>query len=350
MIYSRLRFFTFSASLSLLGLAAASAGCSSDSDDGKTSNAGGGPSTGGGTGSGGQSSGGQSNTGGQSSTGGGNNAGVVVGNFQVEIVPKSATEGTTGIIGKVYDGPNPSLMKWSLVEEDGDCILEKPKAPFCDPACGADVCVDDNVCQAYPNVKSVGEVKVTGIGASEFALIEVNGSYQKPPTLELSFPPFEAGAAVRFAAAGGDFAPFSVETAAIAPLVVTSMNLALDPAAPLELTWEPAADPSASVVEVNLDISHHGGTKGQVRCETSDDGSLSIGATLIAQLIDLGVAGFPTIHLSRRSVGGAEIEAGRVELTVHADAEMAVEVPGVQSCTNDDECDSGDCRDDLTCG
>jgi hypothetical protein len=352
----------FSAGLFLVAVAGLSYGCSSsEGDDDGNSSTGGSSSTGGGASTGGSSSGGAQSTGGSSSGGAQQGSGgaavsdVLVGNFQVEIVPTSATEGTTGVIGKVYDGPSPSLLKWTLVETIGDCLLETPEAPFCDPACGADVCVDTNVCQAYPAVKKVGDVSVTGLTAADgttapFTLIEVNGNYQKPPAVELAFPPFEAGDAVRFEAAGGDVGAFALEATAIAPLVVTSANLALDPASPLVLEWEPAANPDGSKIFVKLDISHHGGTKGQIRCEAADTGSVTLDASLISQLIDLGVAGFPTVQLSRRSVGSANVPAGRVDLTIHADAELSVDVPGVVSCNDDTMCDGGTCQEDRTCG
>jgi hypothetical protein len=271
----------------------------------------------------------------------------------LEIVPTSPTEGRANIIGKVFAGAYPSTKIWNHADESGDCVLEIPRVPFCNPACGSDACVADGVCQAYPAVKQVGDVVVTGLnaldGSTSFTLIEVNGTYQKPPAVELAWPIFEEGGAVRFDAAGGDFTPFSLEAKGIAPLVVTSGNLALDPEASLDLTWEPASDPEDSIVHVQLDISHHGGTKGHIQCETADDGSLSIAAPLISQLIDLGVAGFPTILLSRRSVGSALVSAGRVDLTIYSNQELAVEVPGLVSCTDNSQCESGVCGPDLKC-
>jgi len=194
---------------------------------------------------------------------------------------------------------------------------------------------------------------VTGLntldGSPSFTLIEVNGTYQKPPAVELAWPLFDEGAQVRFEAAGGEFSPFALEAKGIQPLFVTSGNLALDPESSLDLTWEPASDPDASFIEVQLDISHHGGTKGHILCKTADTGSLSIAAPLISELIDLGVAGFPTILLSRRSVGSATISVGRVDLTLYANQELAVDVPGVVSCTTNEECESGMCGTDLKC-
>ncbi len=291
-------------------------------------------------------------TAGTSGNGGSND---LVGTFQVQVAPDpgTATTGVASILGKVASGPTPASVQWELVQEVGDCSLEKPKVPFCDPACGSDVCVADGVCQAYPTAKDAGEVRVTGVktadGSSDFTLLRVAGSYQPPGSIKLAFPPFEEGAPIRFEAAGAEIPAFAIDGAGIAPLVVTGDAPAIEPEKPLTLTWEPAADPDASVLRVKLDISHHGGTKGMIECETRDTGSLTIDAGLVQDLVDLGVAGFPTVILTRRAVSSAATSAGRVDLAVYSDLELSIGVPGVVSCTDNEDCPSGTCLPDLTC-
>ncbi len=71
---------------------------------------------------------------------------------------------------------------------------------------------------------------------------------------------------------------------------------------------------------------------------------------MIERLANLGVAGFPTIVVTRVSVGSAVIRAGRIDLTVYSDVERSVEVPGLVSCTDDSQCSGGSsCQSDLTC-
>jgi hypothetical protein len=103
-------------------------------------------------------------------------------------------------------------------------------------------------------------------------------------------------------------------------------------------------------VHVKLDISHHGGSKGEIACDVDDKGALTIASELISALLDLGVAGFPTVRVTRHLEGEAKIPAGRVQLIVSSLAEEAVVVPGLVSCAGADDCPEGKtCLGDLTC-
>jgi hypothetical protein len=116
------------------------------------------------------------------------------------------------------------------------------------------------------------------------------------------------------------------------------------------LSWNAASDPDASSVHLKLDISHHGGSKGMIECDAADNGSLTIPAALVKELLGLGVAGFPTVILTRSSTTRAQAGAGAVALVVGSTTERSVTVPGVDSCTSDEQCPSGEvCQPDLTC-
>jgi hypothetical protein len=260
----------------------------------------------------------------------------------------------TSVLGKVYDGPTPAAITWVSGAKSGACVLLTPKVPFCDPACGSDVCVGSGVCQVYPTAKSVGTVSITGLktsaGAGAVELLEVAKAYQLPGGTTLSYPPFAEGDAIRVTTSGGDYAPLTLEARGIAVLEVTSSSLVVETGKPLALAWKAAAMPAATEIYVKLDISHHGGTKGMIECEAPDSGSLEIPASMITELVNLGVAGFPTIFIARQSIGSGTIAPGRVELVLTSDEELAVTVPGVRSCTSDADCESGKtCQADLTC-
>jgi hypothetical protein len=101
---------------------------------------------------------------------------------------------------------------------------------------------------------------------------------------------------------------------------------------------------------VSIDISHHGGIKGTIECDAEDTGSLELSAAILTELLNLGVAGFPTIHISRKLVGSTTIAPGRVELAVVSDILIPVEIPGLTSCNDDSSCPNGQtCQPDETC-
>lgn len=281
-------------------------------------------------------------------------AGVLVGTFLLTMTPTSSVAAATStLVGKVSDGPTPSQLIWTVAAQDGDCKLVTPRAPFCATSCGGSaVCVADNVCQSYPTGQSVGTVHASGVktaaGATEFDMTPVVKTYQ--PTVDLAYPAVTAGASVTLQAQGSSFvAPFSLSAPGIAPLEVTGTTPHPTTGQPLALTWT-AGSVAAARIKVKLDISHHGGTKGVIECDTADDGSLTIGQALVTQLIQLGVAGFPTIVLTRATVGSTVISAGRVDLTISSPVERSVTLDNVISCTDSTECTApATCQTDLTC-
>jgi hypothetical protein len=87
-----------------------------------------------------------------------------------------------------------------------------------------------------------------------------------------------------------------------------------------------------------------------ITCDTNDDGSLEIAAPLVTALVSLGVAGFPSIVVSRERTTSTAVGSGSVNFVVTSDIEQYVTVPGVRSCTGDEDCTGmGTCQDDLTC-
>jgi hypothetical protein len=275
----------------------------------------------------------------------------LVGSFQVTL-RSDLGEARTDILGKVYDGPTPATTIWEKPQVDGACTLTTPRVPFCNTPCGgSSACVEDDTCLAYPTAHGVGTVTMSGIktsdGQSSFTMTPIANNYQ--PTTSVAYPPFAEGAAVTVAAAGDFFPAFSLASKGILPLVLTSTDLELKSGQALNLTWTKGAAGNATI-HVKLDISHHGGSRGQIECDTDDSGSLAISAALISKLLDLGVAGYPTVIATRQAIGATTISAGRVELVVSSVVEQAVTVDGLTSCTKDEDCDGDEtCQSDLSC-
>ena len=288
---------------------------------------------------------------------------VLAGTFQVSLVaPVAATDGQaasagyTTLVGKVYDGAQPSLLVWKEAAVSGACRLLTPRVPACDTPCGGSAaCVEDNQCQPYPTSRAVGTIVVKGLrtaaGASEFSMTPLSNTYQPPASVSLPYPALGEGEEVRLEAAGAYYPAFALSARGISPLVLDAAPLALQRERALTLRWTPPGAGTGTSVHVKLDISHHGGTRGKIECESPDTGALELSAPLITQLLDLGAAGFPSISVTRQAMGTVTITPGRVELRVASEVVRPVEVPGITSCNEDADCPTGKhCRTDLTCG
>lgn len=290
----------------------------------------------------------------------GASASAVYGTFKLQIVlPMDPTPGNTTIVGRLQDGENPSTTQWTQAMTSGDCKLLTPSIPSCTPACGSSAaCVGTNNCQRYPTAIAGGEATITGLRASGGAsgaitLTSVANNYQLPAGTALMYPAFAEGDALAInIAAAGSVPAISLSNAGIAPINLTVSNLMVAQNTAVNLTWTaPTMTSAQQRIRVKLDISHHGGTRGKIECDTDDDGSLEIAAPLVTALVNLGVAGFPSIVVSRERITSATVNGGTVNFAIVSDTEQYVTVPGVRSCTEDADCmGTGTCQEDLTCG
>ena len=289
-----------------------------------------------------------------------------VGEFSFQLVApvpafpgREGTPGFTALLGKVYRGPVPEQIVWEPQTRAEGCTLMTPRVPFCEQPCGAGICVEDNVCRNNPATVSAGTLSVTGIrteaGQTSFTVNPIRNNYLTPGAVKLPFPAFEEGAQVGLSTSGSpDLAPFTMIGTGIAPLVLRGDNgdgYPLQRGKPLDLAWQPGGAAGKSRIQVKLDISHHGGTKGKIECDVDDDGALSIPAALTDKLMELGVAGFPTVMVTRASLTSTSTSLGRVDFRIYSYVETPVVIPGLVSCADDSECRGGQtCRDDKTCG
>jgi len=277
----------------------------------------------------------------------------LVGAFRLKLNPASDLgAATTSILGRVNDGVNPETTIWEKPQTDGDCTLTTPRVPYCTTPCGGSAaCIEDDSCLAYATGRSVGVVTVSGVkaadGSTNVVLEPLNKNYQA--SVPLAYPPFAEGDVVTFAAAGDEYPAFNLSSKGIAPLALTSTDLAVRSGQALALTWTKGGEGSAKI-HIKLDISHHGGSKGQILCDTSDSGALTISAALISKLLNLGVAGFPTVIVTRSASGSTVIAPGRVELEISSTVEQSVTIDGLRSCKDELDCpDGGECQSDRTC-
>jgi hypothetical protein len=285
------------------------------------------------------------------------NADALVGTFAFTLDTRNGGH-QAAVSGRVSNGPAAVASGLKVSMKDGACTLFTPSFPFCSPVCpGTDVCVADDVCRTPPTAMDLGDVNLSGVkaqaGGTTILLVNVKNGYQVPGDTPLAYPPFDEGADVGVSAAGGAYGPFEIHGKGIAPLVVTDTDLTVDRNKPLVLGWTPKGAGSDATIHVKLEISHHGGFKGQVECDTADTGALTISAPIVTALVNLGVGGFPTVTVARTSTTSTKIAPGRVELQLSHAIERDVIVPDLVSCTdkvNSTDCPTGKiCQDNQTC-
>ena len=285
------------------------------------------------------------------SAGASSNPDAVVGSFITSLVGATASDAAyTTVAGKVYDGVTPSTVAWDVSSSSGGCQLLKPRAPFCDPACGnGAVCVDDDQCASYPTAQDLGPVVMKGLGSVAITMKPIASGYALPGDLTLPYPPAAEGALQTLAVAGGPFGAFEISSKMVAPLL-SEGTLTLEDGKPLDLAWDAPGNAALARMQIKIDISHHGGTKGKIECDVADTGKLQVAADLISSLIKLGVAGFPSVSLTRIATGSVAIAPGKVTLQVLSAVTRVLVVSGVQSCNTASDCPSGKaCKQDLTC-
>ena len=106
---------------------------------------------------------------------------------------------------------------------------------------------------------------------------------------------------------------------------------------PLAVTWTPSAKSKSARIYLKLDIAHHGGIAARINCDLADSGSVTIPASLVTKLMDRGLAGFPSITLTRRTVDSTIVGPGCVDFVVASEEAREVEVEGVISCNTSED-------------
>ncbi len=268
-----------------------------------------------------------------------------VGGFRLELAEKY-----TGVQGQVLDGMVPGNIP-EVVQTVGSCSLLRGRSLFCNPSCvPGETCDEKGACITYPKSHPVGTVTISGMKAALSMKAKWGNNYTNSGTLP--HPGFDEGAAISLQASGGDYQAFELLGQGVAPVVVSSQSkkLVIDGAKAIDLKWTPPAKQGAVKVHIEVNINNHGTTSAWITCDVDDNGAFSIPVELVGALQKLGVSGFPSLLLSRRSADSASITPGCVDLLVVADAEMTVAVAGLTSCTKDSQCPKGQsCQVDLSC-
>jgi hypothetical protein len=333
-------------SLGLVLVTAVSA-CSEESPSDPAPGSGGAGGTLGGSGGSAGASGG---AGGSSAGTGGASGDALLGTFSVALNPAvdASTPAFTTVWGAVYSGAYPTDVIETPVASEGGCTTYQFSRHSCiSPMCtGAQKCAGPNDCQATPDLVSVGTVTVDGIGAAPLTLSAVNNNYQYVADIE--YPGFEEGAPLSLSATGGAYPAFTIATTGVSPVTLRGTRFELASGTPLLVEWEPGGNADATV-SVSLNISRHGGSAGYLECKVSDSGSLTIPAVPITRLIQLGVAGFPQLTLTRSSRAETSVPGGKIALQSTAVVIPTLTVEGVCSCFDSADCGTCDDSTKTTC-
>jgi hypothetical protein len=295
--------------------------------------------------SGGASGGGGTANGGKSNADGGKSSSLPLhGGITIELhAPEDTeTDGYSTAVARFFDAATPPVLQLELAQEQAECQLLKPSAPFCSEPCAPAICTADDTCTPYPNPVSVGVLTLSGLG-DELALEPASAMqvYQAP---SLPNPPCPAGSRVTAMANGLSLAAECIEQLELTgpdPILVASGRA-------VEVRWTPAKGTKASRIRIRLDIAHHGGKKGEITCEVPDNGSFDIPESLVTELIALGLAGYPDISVTRVSVG-VDTNHPDAELLLSSNVLRAVDT-GVKSCQDDSQCPGQTCLDTRVCG
>ncbi|MBM66540.1 MAG: hypothetical protein CMH55_09930 [Myxococcales bacterium] len=263
----------------------------------------------------------------------------------------SLRAGFTSVQGAVADGVRP-LDVPEVSRQEGACQLLRPKTLFCATPCpGGETCGDDGQCVALPSNVSVGTVTVEGLSAP----VEMEARapiYFYNHVGALPHPGFVEGASLSLVATGADGGEaFAISSLGVAALEVVDETMAMERDTAGQLTWVPSTGDPSVRIEIELNIANHGGTPARVVCVAEDSGQFQIPATLINDLLDLGYSGFPSVALTRVSSNTADVGEGCVASRAQSEQVLAVEIPGLVSCSDSTDCPEGQaCRLDLTCG
>lgn len=267
----------------------------------------------------------------------------VVGTFTVALNPADASQPEhTTIFGTAYTGPVLSSVIQTLVENNSECKVFSYSQHSCVPAClTTQTCVAANTCKDNPSLAGIGDATMTGIGSTVLKLSNINKNYQYAG--DIIYPGFAEGDTITLSATGDTYPAFDVTAKGIAPVALGAASYMITKGAPLELKWTPGSAAVGAKMNLGLNISKHGGSAGYLSCDVSDTGSYTIPATLITALIELGVAGFPQLTVTRTAVGEEAVSSGVLQFRIQGLAIPSLQVEGYCSCFNDGEC--GTCSD-----
>jgi hypothetical protein len=261
------------------------------------------------------------------------------------------TGGKTIFDGAIADGITPSGVYREIAAEGG-CQLLGPRDLFCSPDCESGMtCAGENTCTPTPTKESAGMITVTGLLTSlDVARNGITGGYSK--TILDPYPAFEPGAAIQLSAAGDVISAFTLSGWGVAPLVTSLTTVNVSKGSGVPLTWDTTnVNAEQTDIFMYFSVNVHGATTGWIECTVPDTGSFEIPATLVSDLIDLGLSGFPRMSMSRRSADSTQLSNGDcVDFEISSEVPIELTVDGLVSCSASMPCPQGQtCSVEMVC-
>ena len=252
--------------------------------------------------------------------------------------------------GTVADGVVPTSVLEELAS-DGDCAVLRRNNPFCDPGCDPGyTCNFDGECVAYPVNQDLGTVSI--LGMVQPVVMEPVFPGNTYFDTSLPNPGFVVGELLTLSMPGGVYGPLELHGVGIEPLTLPEGTWTLDEGQDFTLAWDAPVGPVVrSEVYVVIAIDQHGVSPSTLQCTFDDDGEGTVSASIISTLIEVGVTGFPSGTMTRRTADHGPAAGGCLEFVVSASQGASVEVVGHTPCVDDEDCPDGqDCNVELqTC-
>lgn len=253
----------------------------------------------------------------------------------------------TDVDGTVSNGVVPITILENI-GTDGDCVLLRRNNPNCQPACDpGETCDWDGECITYPANQDLGTVSIDGLAEGvEMEPVFPGNTYFDTT---LPHPGMTPGDLLTLRMPGGTYGPVRLHGVGVDPLSGLQDEWAVEAGVDLKVTWEPpTTSPVRSEVWMSVNIDQHGVSPGTLFCTFEDDGEGTVPGALLDQLVSVGVTGFPSGAIMRRTVDHAVVGDGCMDFTVSSRAGVAVDVIGFTPCTSDAECPPElECNEEL---
>jgi hypothetical protein len=249
----------------------------------------------------------------------------------------------TIVAGAVSTGTTPSSIP-NVAAEEGGCQLLTPRNLFCTSCDATQLCAGDEQCVPKPAKVSAGALHITGMAAQvDVSPNVITLDYSK--TVLEPFPAYEAGATIRLETDGDVVGAFAADLWGVPAFTTSQTVVAVKRDEPAHLEWDTTgADAEKAAIFVSFSVNVHGAVTGWIECSAPDTGSFDIPASLVTQLVDMGLSGFPRVDIERRSAATVTLPEGCVDTYVSSKIMLDIEVDGLTSCNV-----SGDCPDGQTC-